>query len=182
MWHGRRACVLVAVAAPFALVMAGCAMEEVLPEPSCVDGGTVFLAAQSVPTAELVPCFDPLPAGWGVGWVSIDQDGTGIGFDSDRAGERAAVFRFLESCDVGEAVSAPSEFDHTERYEFIERVDPSFVAERFYVFDGGCAWWQFEFDEGATAALAVELGDRLTLVSRSELDRSVRESFIDVEM
>jgi hypothetical protein len=157
-------------------------MEEVLPEPSCADGATALLVAQSVPTADLVPCFEPLPAGWNVVSVAIDQDGTVIRFDSDRAGEEAAKFRYLESCDVAEAVSAPSEFDHAERYEYIERVAPSLRAQRFYVFGGGCGWWDFDFDEGAPAALAIELGDRLDFVTRSELNRSIRETFIDEDI
>lgn len=159
-----------------------CALEEVLPAPSCVDGDTLILTAQSVPTADLVPCFEPFPAGWDVVSVEIDQDGTMVRFDSDRAGEEAAMFRYIQSCDVREAVTAPSEFDHAARFELVERVDPSFGAQRFYVFDGGCAWWDFDFDEGATAALAVELGDRLVLVSRAELSESVRETFIDEDL
>ena len=39
--------------------------------------------------------------------------------------------------------------------EYIEQVDPSFRAQRFYAFDGGCGWWDFDFDEGAPAALAI---------------------------
>jgi hypothetical protein len=167
-----------------AVVVSGsaCAVEEVLPEPGCATGGSVILAAQSVPTADLVPCFDPLPAGWDVESVTIDQDGTVIRFDSDRAGERAATFRYESTCELEGAVPAPSEFEQTERYELVERVTPSLRAQRFYPFDGGCAWWQFDFDDGAPAALAVELGDRLDLVPRDELNRSIRETFIDEEV
>lgn len=164
------------------LMASACAMEEVLPAPSCVDGDTAILTAQSVPTADLVPCFEPAPTGWDVTSVVIDQDGTTVRFDSDRAGEEAAMFRFAESCDLGDAVVVPSEFDHAERYEHIERVEPSFAARRFYVFDGGCAWWDFDFDEGATAALAIELGERLVLVSRADLNQSIRDTFIDEEV
>jgi hypothetical protein len=171
---------LVLFGGPF--VASACAMEEVLPAPSCVDGGTLILTAQSVPTADLVPCFEPFPNGWDVVSVEIDQDGTVVEFDSDRAGEHAAVFRYAGSCDASEAVSAPSEFDDAERYEDIERVAPSFGARRFYVFDGGCTWWEFDFDAGATAALAIELGDRLTLVSRAEINQSIRDTFIDEEV
>lgn len=172
------ACVLVTVI----MSGTGCAIEEVLPEPSCIEGGTVILAAQSVPTAELVPCFQPLPAGWTIVSVTIDQDGTRIRFDSDRAGERAAIFRYAPTCDPGEAVPAPSEFELSDRFEFVGRVTPSLQAQRFYVFDGGCAWWDFDFDEGATAALAIELGDRLDLVSRAELNRSIKATFINEEV
>lgn len=167
-----------------ATVLAGsaCAVKDVLPMPSCVDGGTVILTAQSVPSADLVPCFDPLPAGWEAVSVTIDQDGTVIRFDSDRAGDRAAMFRYVASCELGGAVAAPSEYERTERFEFVERVVPSLRVQRFYIFSGGCAWWDFDFDDEAAAALAIELGDRLDLVPRDELNQSIRETFIDEEV
>jgi hypothetical protein len=187
--NGRRAttrpvagAVLGVVAVVAVALPSGCAVEEALPEPSCAAGGTVILAAQSVPTAELVPCFDSLPAGWNVASVTIDQDGTVVGFDSDRAGDGAASFRYESSCEREGAVRAPSEFEQAERYELVERVTPSLRARRFYPFDGGCAWWAFDFDDGAPAALAVELGDRLDLVPRDELNRSIRDTFIDEEV
>jgi hypothetical protein len=178
----RRPGALCVVLLGIPLVASACAMEEVLPAPSCIEGDTLILTAQSVPTAELVPCFEPLPNGWDAVYVEIDQDGTVVEFDSDRAGEQAAMFRYVESCDVRDAVTTPSEFERAERYEDIERVAPSFGARRFYMFDGGCGWWDFDFDEGAPAALAIELGDRLDFVTRSELNRSIRESFIDEDV
>ncbi len=149
------------------------------PLPDCIEGGTVNLAAQSVPSAQLVLCFDPLPAGWDVDNVRIDQDGTEVRFDSDRAGDDAAVFHYTATCDIGDAVSAPSEHDGADRFDHIERVDPGFRAQRYYVFEGGCMWWEFDFDEDATAALAIELGEHLTTITRDALNEMMRESFID---
>lgn len=160
----------------------GCSVEEALPIPSCADGGTTILAAQSVPTAQLVPCFDPLPEGWDVVSTTIGEHGTEIRFDSDRAGPGAAVFHFVESCRTADAVRVPSEYPATVRYELIEGVEPAFVGRRFHLFTGGCMWWDFEFDEGAGSALSIELGDRLQMIDRDELEDSIRRSFIDEEV
>lgn len=158
--------------------IAGCSIEDAQPIPDCLEGDSTSIVAQSVPTAQLVPCFDPLPAGWDVENVRIDQEGTIIRFDSDRAGDDAAIFRYADTCELGQAVSAPSEHEGAERYEHIERIDPGFRAQRYYVFEGGCIWWQFDFDDEATAALSIELGDRLRIVTRDDFNDAIRD-FID---
>lgn len=163
-------------------LLVGCAVERGMPPPECSTGETVLLVAQSVPSAELVPCFESLPPGWEIDIVTIDQDGTEIRFDSDRAGDEAATFHYTSTCDLGAAVVAPSEHDGTERRDLIERVVPAFRAQRFYVFSGGCMWWEFDFAEGATAALSVELGDRLAISTRDALNDSIRENFLDEEV
>jgi hypothetical protein len=163
-------------------LVVGCSVEEALPVPSCADGGTTILAAQSVPTAAQVPCFDPLPDGWDVDSTVIDQNGTVIRFDSDRAGSRAAIFHFVDSCETAGAVRVPSEYPGTDQYELIAGVVPAFVGRRFHVFSGGCMWWDFDFDEGAGSALSIELGDRLEMISRDELNDSIRTFFIDEEV
>lgn len=177
-----RRSVWAAVLVTAAASVTSCAMDDVLPAPECDGGGTVILVAQSVPDADLVPCFDPLPAGWVVASVTIDDAGTLVRFDSDRAGEGAATFGYLPVCELGRAVPTSSEHERTERYELVERVAPSLRAERTYLFDGGCVRWTFDFADGAPAALSIELGDRLSLVPRAELNRSIRESFVDAEV
>ncbi len=161
---------------------AGCSIESTMPHPDCLEGGAALLGAQAVPTAELIPCFDRLPDGWDVDAVRIDQDGMRVRLDSDRAGGSAAVFHYAESCELGDAVSTPSEHAGAERFDFIEQVDPRFVARRYYVFEGGCIWWEFDFDEGAAAALSIELGERLVTATRDDVNRGVREDFIDEDL
>lgn len=178
---GRLGRVAIAVVVMLPLGVA-CSVEEALPIPSCADGGTTILAAQSVPTAEQVPCFDPLPDGWDVVSTSIDQDGTVIRFDSDRAGTGAAVFHYVDRCEIGSAVEVPSEYRGADQFELIESVVPAFRGRRFHVFPGGCMWWRFEFREDAGSALSIELGDRLRMIGRDELDDSIRSSFVDEEL
>lgn len=174
------ACLVSTTAAVAAL--ASCSVERALPIPDCADGGSAILAAQSVPTAALVPCFDQLPDGWDVVSTTIGEDGTVIRLDSDRAGPGAAVFRYTAECDVRGAVEVPSEYDGARQYELVERILPAFRARRYHVVEGGCLWWEFDFREGAESALSIELGDRLQAVTRDALNDSIRESFLDEEV
>lgn len=165
-----------------ALLATGCSIEDGQGEPRCEGGNTANIAAQSVPTASLVFCLEPLPDGWSVDNVRIDQDGTLIRLDSDRAGDDAAILHYTEACEVGDAVYTVSELDGAERYDLIEQVAPNFRAKRFYTFEGGCLWWEFDFAPEATSALSIELGDRLYTITRDEMNRAVRDSFIDEDL
>jgi hypothetical protein len=164
------------------LVAAGCSIEGQQGEPRCDGESTTNIAAQSVPTASLVFCFDHLPDGWSVDDTQIDQDGTVIRFDSDRAGDDAAIFHYAATCEVGDAAYQPSEHEGAEKYENIEQLPPGFRAQRYYTFDGGCMWWEFAFEGDATSALSIDLGGRLTTYTREFLNDAVSESFIDEEL
>jgi hypothetical protein len=173
-------CLVAAMTA--AVVAAACAADEVMPAPSCSDGGSSLIAAQSVPGATQIPCFDPLPDGWVVASVSVDQDRTTVRFDSDRAGDNAAILEFARACDVSGAVKAPSDLYPASRFDDIERLVPGFRARRHYTFPGGCVSWSFDFDDGVTATESVAIGDALVLISRESLNDSVRDFFIDEEL
>ena len=158
-----------------------------LPIPDCVRGGSGFIVAQSVPSGDLIPCFDSLPTGWEVDSVQIDQDGTVIRLDSDRAGAGAAELRYAVTCDIGEAVSVPGDHDGANRFDYRILGEPgSLRAQRYYMFSGGCVWWDFDFvgvDESVLLfRLSFELGNTLTLVTRDWLNELIRESFIDEEL
>lgn len=176
---GRR---LAALALVLGGAAAGCSLEDALPPPDCEQGESGLIVAQSVPGAELIPCLGPLPTGWEASSVTIDQGGTEILFDSDRAGTGAARLEYRASCDRGEAVAVPSDQEGADTFEYVERLRPGFRADRLYVFPGGCVRWRFDFDAEASAVLSIELQDRLTLISRDALNASIRESFIDEEL
>jgi hypothetical protein len=165
-----------------ALALGACATEEVLPAPSCSEGGSVLIVAQSVPTAQQIPCLGPLPEGWNVASVRVDQDGTTIRFDSDRAGRAAAVLRLADACDVSLAVPATSDQPPAARFDDIEQLVPRFRGVRYYVFPGGCVWWTFAFAEGASATETVAIGEALTLYSRATLNENVHKTFIDEDV
>lgn len=164
------------------LLGAACSVQSATPLPSCTEGGSGLIAAQSVPSATLLPCVGSLPDGWTADAVDVNQDRTIIRFDSDRAGEDAAVLRFTESCDIGPAVSTPSDHDGAQRFDDIQRLQPSFKARRLYVFEGGCVTWLFDFDRGVSATQSVAIGDSLTLVPRQLVNDQLRATFVDEEL
>ena len=172
-----------AVAAVLAVVgLAGCSVEQTLPPPYCESSGSGLIVAQSVPGSTQVPCLSDLPAGWSFATVRVNEHHSTVTMDSDRAGDAAAVLRFEDSCDVSGAVSAPSELIPAERFDEIEQVRPAFQAKRYYVFEGGCVYWTFAFNSGVSATESVAIGDTLALVARTDLQRSISESFLDEEI
>ena len=60
----------------------------------------MWLQAQAVPTAELVPCVASLPVGWSFGLLTVNNGRSTITVDHDRAGSKAIDLRFADSCDV----------------------------------------------------------------------------------
>ncbi len=155
-----------------------CSVEQTLPPPWCERSGSGLIVAQSVSTASQIPCFTDLPKGWSVGTVQVDDRHTRVSLDSDRAGSGAAVLRFDDDCDIGEAIKTPTPLP-ADRYDLIEQIEPSFRAHRFYLFPGGCVTWTFAFDAGAEASESVLIGDALFLFSREDLQRQLSETFVD---
>lgn len=170
---------LVAVATP---LVTACSVADTLPPPYCDREGSGLIVAQSVPTASQIPCFLDLPTGWSYASVQVNERHTVITLNSDRVGEGAAVLRLEPECDTTGAVASPSDEPAAERYDEIERLRPGFRAKQYYVFPGGCVSWTFDFDSGTSATEAVAVDDALALLPRVELNRSVRESFIDEEI
>ena len=197
-WKGRRT--IAAVGLATLLVPVSCSVQQTLPPPTCFSGGTHLIVAQSVRSASQIPCLLDLPTGWTVATVQVNEHHSVVTLDSDRAGEGAAVLRLEEACDVTDAVLAPSDLialeeadlgleidpdappNRVERFDLIEQVQPSFRAERFYVFPGGCVSWTFDFDEGASATESLSIGNALVLTSRQVLQEGVREGFVDEEI
>ena len=114
--------------------------------------------------------------------VTVNEKGTEIRFDSDRAGTSAAHLYYRKACDLGPAVSIPSDQEEADAFENVRQIVPSFHGSRYYVFPGGCVWWDFEFDGGVSATRSVELGDSLELVGRDILNGRIRRTFVDAEL
>ena len=70
----------------------------------------MWLQAQAVPTAELVPCVASLPVGWSFRTLTVNNGRSTITLDHDRAGAKAIELRFAEACDVTGATRSPPTF------------------------------------------------------------------------
>ena len=104
----------------------------------CSSREPLWLMAQSVPSAALVPCVQNLPAGWRVADVHVQDGSSRIAFDSDRAGKQVVVVELTGSCDLAGAVEATPERPGVRRYLRSEPTSPRSSATRFSAFAGGC--------------------------------------------
>ena len=68
----------------------------------------LWLQAQAVPSATLVPCLRALPAGWTVANVAVNNGRSVVTLNHDRAGTGAVEVRLTAACDPAGAVEVPS--------------------------------------------------------------------------
>src|SRR5215211_5458257 len=106
---------------------------------ACSDQEALWLMAQAVPDATLVPCVQVTLPGWSLNDVKAGRGFASIVFDIDRPHQIAAVRVDLRpTCDVAGATEVRSEQPGARRYIRIDRtVSPERVT-RSYVFPGGC--------------------------------------------
>jgi tRNA A-37 threonylcarbamoyl transferase component Bud32 len=102
----------------------------------CRDWEPLWLQAQAVPSATLVPCLRSLPIGWRFARADV-KDGLGeYVIDHDRAGTNAITTNFSRRCDTSGARSVRSSDRRIHRF-----ASTASVSSRtwFDTFPGGCA-------------------------------------------
>jgi hypothetical protein len=104
----------------------------------CGDLEPLWLQAQAVPSASLVPCVAALPVGWSLGDVAVNDGRSVIALHHDRAGGEAMVARLTAACDTGRAAEEASGRQGVRRYQLVERQAPQVTVVRHDVFPGGC--------------------------------------------
>jgi hypothetical protein len=142
--------------------------------PYCDEFSVLVLEAQSVPTAQLIPCFESMPSGWEASFIWIDSDGSNVILDSDLAGAGAAEVELREECDVTGYVQVPTDELDTERYQVVEDIGGEFRSRRTYLFDGGCTTLTFHFDAEASPDLVSDISRSVGFVPRSTLNETIR--------
>lgn len=138
-----------ALALALATLAIGCTAEYEA-EFGCRGGDdlSVFiLAAQAVPSATLLPCLDTLLTGWELQGSETVDGAFRFWLASDRAGLQAARVELTTRCDVSGAVEVTPSADEagTRRFEEPLSLAPTFAADRFYTFPGGCVRIQYRF-------------------------------------
>ena len=78
-------------------------------EPRCNEMEAMWLQAQAVPSAQLVPCVASLPVGWSFGELTVNNGRSTITVDHDRAGSGAIDLHFARSCDTTNTTEAPAD-------------------------------------------------------------------------
>jgi len=109
-----------------------------IPSLDCTDLEPLWLQAQAVPSASLVPCVRALPVGWSLEKVAVNDGRSVITLHHDRTGGQAMEARLTAACDVGQAAEEASGQPGVRRYQRVERQGPVYSAVRFDVFPGGC--------------------------------------------
>ena len=156
-------------------ITAGCALTpDSTDTPWCDDFSVLMLEAQSVPSAQLLPCLDLMPKGWSPGTTHIDERGTTFTLDSTSAGKDAARIRLDEGCTTDGYVQVPSDEPDTERFELVTSISGGYTGSRAYRFAGGCASIDFVFADGASASLVNEVSLALGFVPREGVNEAIR--------
>jgi membrane-associated phospholipid phosphatase/tRNA A-37 threonylcarbamoyl transferase component Bud32 len=105
----------------------------------CSDQEALWLMAQAVPSATLVPCLQVAPPGWTLNDVKAGSGFASIVFNTDRPMQQAAVtVELLPSCDLAGATEVSSEVPGARRYIRIDRAATPDRVTRTYTFPGGC--------------------------------------------
>jgi hypothetical protein len=171
-----------AAVAAAAVITGGCAAIS-YPQAFCQlthhHGGhaLLLLEAQAVPSAMLIPCILPLPAGWSYGGSQVES-GTGrIWLDSDRAGAHAVEVMLARTCDVAGAAGLPlrSPPAGLRGYQKPAAGQPHAVV-RYYAFAGGCVTEQFSFTRQTAPALFGQADRFLGFTPRSVYVQDVRDT------
>jgi tRNA A-37 threonylcarbamoyl transferase component Bud32/membrane-associated phospholipid phosphatase len=141
----------------------------------CSEREALWLMAQAVPSASLVPCVPLLPVGWTLADVKVQDGRARISFDTDRAGAAAVVVELTASCDLAGAVELTSERQTARRYLRVDRNGAEVSITRAYTFPGGCVTQRLVAPPASRQQLASEASFALGFTSRDELRQALSQ-------
>ena len=142
----------------------------------CDDLEPLWLMAQSVPSASLVPCVQLLPVGWNVAQVAVNNGRSLITLNHDRAGDRALVVRLTASCAPSGAVEGPSPVAgvrHLQRTE--SRTGGEFTATWYDQFPGGCVTSRLRLTTDPNGEFAAQAPHVLRFTTRAALGAALSQ-------
>lgn len=164
----------------------GCEIEPVVVGsaaglPRCAQDGAahesgVVALAQSVPSAQWLPCVREVPVGWTFASFEPENGRSRLGFASDRDGPAALTVYLRPSCDLAGAMEVPSGRPELRRYERATRVSSGYGGERHYTFPGGCITYVFDLRGDTRAEPVAAISEAFGFLSRAEVARQVHDS------
>jgi hypothetical protein len=140
---------------------------------ACTELEPQWLLAQSVPSASLVPCLRPLPVGWMVGNVTVNNGRSVITLNHDRAGTGVLIIRLTATCDTRGAAEVSSDQPQVRRYQRIDRQTPRLEATRLDRFPGGCVTAQSAVPAANRAEITGQLATIFHYTSRQALQQAL---------
>ena len=138
----------------------------------------MWLQAQAVPTAELVPCVASLPVGWSFRLLTVNNGRSTITVDHDRAGSTAIDLRFAESCDVTDATAVTTDVPGARRFERRPVDGTNTILTWYEVFPGGCVTARLSSRNTASEVLedvTSQAGQVIGFVTRADLAQALDE-------
>ena len=184
-WSARRVGLWAAILALLALVVGNPttifnnkdAVETPLmvSDVSCSNLEPLWLMAQSVPSAALVPCLRSLPAGWSVAEVAVNEGRSKISLAYDRTGSRAAVMRLTATCDTTNAAEVSSTQPGMRRYTRAGRLAGDYSFSFYDRFPGGCVTYQLHSSSDLRGGFASEVSLLFGFTSRQALRQALEE-------
>jgi len=141
----------------------------------CTSQEPLWLMAQAVPSATLVPCMSLLPVGWTLADVKVQDGRARFSFDTDRSGTAAVVVELAASCELAGAVELSSEQPTARRYLRVDRNAAEVSITRAYTFPGGCVTQRLVASAASRQQLASEAGFALGFTTRQELRQALSQ-------
>jgi membrane-associated phospholipid phosphatase/tRNA A-37 threonylcarbamoyl transferase component Bud32 len=144
----------------------------------CNDQEALWLMAQAVPSASMVPCVQLAPTDWRLNDVKVEDGRASIVFDTMGASFQqqtvaAVTVELAASCDTSGATEISSELPEAKRYLRIDRTAAPFPVTRLYVFSGGCITERFVDPGRSPERLASEASSAFGFVTRDALARDI---------
>jgi tRNA A-37 threonylcarbamoyl transferase component Bud32/membrane-associated phospholipid phosphatase len=141
---------------------------------ACTHFEPLWLQAQAVPSASMVPCLRAELAGWEVGKVTVDDGRSVITLNHDRAGNGAVVLRLTATCDPGRATEMGSPAPGVVRYERLDQLSTAeFEATWFDRFPGGCVTYRLHSTDDVEGRFAAEAPALVGFVGRPALQQEL---------
>lgn len=142
----------------------------------CGEMEPMWLQAQAVPTAALVPCVSSLPVGWTFRLLTVNNGQSTISVGHDRAGTDALEVFFAGSCDVSGANEVDADVPGARRFERRPQAGTGTVLTWYEVFEGGCTTVELSSHNDAPEVLeevTAEAGRVIGFVPRGDLARAL---------
>ena len=141
----------------------------------CTDLEPLWLQAQAVPSASLVPCVRYLPVGWSVAEVAVNNGRSVLTLNHDRAGAAALVVRLTAACDPSGAVAGPSATTGVRHYQRIQSPTGEFTATWYDQFPGGCVTSRLHLTTDPNGEFAGQAPQVLGFTSRAALQEALSQ-------
>jgi len=142
---------------------------------SCHELEPLWLEAQSVPTASLVPCVRELPEGWTFGAANVRNSWSKLTLDHDRIGAPALVVRLSATCDTTGAIAQRSREQSAHRFMRAVTSGSTTTTTWYTDFPGGCVTARLRAVRSTDAALISDAASIVGFATRRTLQQALDE-------